>query len=101
MEAAAIIPRRERPSFLLMQHGKIIGEDYPRWHSPYDAYKIYSGQRVFGFLRAQANKRDHPLDDKCAYIPEWRAIPEMQITLRQLLNFNSVSDADNHCMRWV
>jgi CubicO group peptidase (beta-lactamase class C family) len=87
-------------SFLLMQHGKIIDENYPHGTSPNEAHRIYSGTKGFWILAAlKANQEGiiHLDDCVCDTIPEWRADPlKSKVTLRELLNFNSGLDADNH-----
>lgn len=98
--AADYSAARSGLSFLVMQHGKVIGENYPGGHSPSEAHKIYSGTKGFWILAGlKANQEGIiSLDDcVCDTIPEWRADPlKAMVTVRELLNFNSGLDADNH-----
>jgi len=98
--AADYSAARSGLSFLVMQHGKVIGENYPGGHSPSEAHKIYSGTKGFWILAAlKANQEGIIGLDNCVgdTIPEWRADPlKSKVTLRELLNFNSGLDADNH-----
>jgi CubicO group peptidase (beta-lactamase class C family) len=97
--AADYSAARRGLSFLVMQHGKVIGENYPGGHSSSEAHKIYSGTKGFWILAGLKASEEGiiALDSNvCDTIPEWRADPlKCKVTLRQLLNFNSGLDADN------
>ena len=97
--AADYSAARNGLSFLVMQHGKVIGENYPGGHSASELHKIYSGTKGFWILAAlKANEEGIIALDACVCdtIPEWRADPlKSKVTLRQLLNFDSGLDAEN------
>jgi len=97
--AADYSAARRGLSFLVMQHGKVIGENYPGGHSSSEAHKIYSGTKGFWILAALKAQEEGiiSLDEcVCDTISEWRADPlKCKVTLRQLLNFNSGLDAEN------
>lgn len=86
-------------AMLVMKGGKIIFEDYPNGHSPYDLHKIYSGTKGFWILAALKAEEEGriDLDERvAATIPEWRTDPgKSRVTVRQLLSFCSGLDAAN------
>jgi CubicO group peptidase (beta-lactamase class C family) len=98
--AAAYSAARRGFSLLVMQHGKIIFEDYPNRNTASEPHKIYSGTKGFWVLAALKAveegiiKLDEPVTDT---IPEWRGdAGKGRITIRHLLNFTSGIDAANH-----
>ena len=97
--AADYSAARRGLSFLVMQHGKVIGENYPAGHSASEPHKIYSGTKGFWILAALKAEEEGIITlDDCVSdtILEWRADPlKSKVTLRQLLNFNSGLDAEN------
>jgi len=97
--AADYSAARRGLSFLVMQHGKVIGENYPGGHSASEPHKIYSGTKGFWILAAlKANEEGILSLDDCVSntIPEWRADSrKSKVTIRHLLNFDSGLDADN------
>ena len=86
-------------SFLAMQRGKIVFEDYPAGHSRRQGFKIYSGTKGFWTVCALKAVADQvlSLEERVAdTLPEWRqSDAKSRITLRQLLTFTSGLDAAN------
>ncbi len=87
-------------ALLVIQHGQTIFEDYPNGHSAGEAHKIYSGTKAFWNLAALAAAEEGmlSLDDRVVEtITEWRGdVGRSRITIRQLLDFTSGLDAENH-----
>lgn len=84
-------------SLLVMQHGKIIFEDYQNGSSAGTPHKIYSGTKSFWVVAALAAVHDGLLDldePVSNTIAEWRGDPRKQrITIRQVLSFTDGIDA--------
>lgn len=80
-------------SFLAIQNGTTLLEEYPADHSPDLARKIYSGTKAFWDLAALAAEEDGllKLDERVAEtIPAWRNDPrKSRVTIQQLLDFSS------------
>lgn len=78
-------------SFVAMQHGRVIYEDYPNGGSRDTPHRIYSGTKGFWGLAALAAVEDGliDLDERVSdTIPEWRKDSrKSRITVRQLLQF--------------
>jgi CubicO group peptidase (beta-lactamase class C family) len=87
-------------SFLAMKAGRVVYENYPHGHGPYEAHKIYSGTKGFWILAAMKAVEEGiiDLDDRVAStLPEWNSDgAKSRVTLRQLLNFSSGLDAANN-----
>lgn len=94
--AAAYSAGTRGKSLLVMQHGKVIFEDYPNGFSANEAHKIYSGTKAFWNLAALAAEEDGiiTLNEHAAdTLPEWRDDKQRsRITIRQLLDFTSGLD---------
>ena len=86
-------------SFLAIQGGKIIVEDYPKGHSRRDGFKIYSGTKGFWIIAAlkAVSQNILSLEERVAdTISEWQNNgPKSRVTLRHLLTFCSGLDAAN------
>jgi len=80
-------------SFLVIQHGHTLLEQYPGGGSTRTRRKIYSGTKAFWNLAALAAEEDGilSLDERVAdTIPSWRREPrKSRVTIRQLLDFSS------------
>ena len=80
-------------SFLAIQNGKTLLEDYPGRASADTPQRIYSGTKAFWNLAALAAAEDGilNLDERVAdTIASWRKDPrKSQVTIRQLLDFSS------------
>ena len=91
---------RRGMALLVIQHGQTIFEDYPNGHAAGEAHKIYSGTKAFWNLAALAAAEEGmlSLDERAAEtITEWRGdAGRSRITIRQLLDFTSGLDAENH-----
>ena len=79
-------------SFLVIQNGKTLLEDYPGHGSADTPQRIYSGTKAFWNLAALAAAEDGilNLDERVAdTIASWRKDPrKSQVTIRQLLDFS-------------
>jgi len=79
-------------SFLVIQNGKTLLEDYSRGGGADTPQRIYSGTKAFWNLAALAAMEDGllSLDEPVANtIPSWRNDPrKSQVTIRQLLDFS-------------
>jgi CubicO group peptidase (beta-lactamase class C family) len=79
-------------SFLVIQSGKTLLEEYPVDRNPGIARRIYSGTKAFWGLAALAAAEDGliKLDERVAdTIPAWQNDPrKSRITIRQLLDFS-------------
>ena len=91
--AAAYSADHRGTSFLVIQHGRTLFEQYPARGSVKTARRIYSGTKAFWNLAALAAAQDGflDLDEPVAKtIASWRRDPrKRRITLRQLLDFSS------------
>ena len=98
--AAEYSAARRGMALLVIQHGQRIFEDYPHGHSAAEPHKIYSGTKAFWNLAALAAAEEGilSLDERVAEtITEWRGdAGRSRITIRQLLDFTSGLDAENH-----
>ena len=98
--AAEYSAARRGMALLVIQHGQTIFEDYPNGHSAGEAHKIYSGTKAFWNLAALAAVEEGiiALDERVAEtITEWRGDEgKARITIRELLDFTSGLDAENH-----
>jgi len=79
-------------SFLVIQSGKTLFEEYPAGGSSDTPRKIYSGTKAFWNLAALTAMEDGllKLDARVAdTIPEWQSEPrKSRVTIRQLLDFS-------------
>jgi len=79
-------------SFLAIQNGKTLLEEYPAGGNAETPRKIYSGTKAFWNLAALAAAQDGllNLDERVAdTIPAWRNDPrKSRVTIRQLLDFS-------------
>ncbi len=80
-------------SFLAIQNGKTLLEEYPGKATADDRQRIYSGTKAFWNLAALAAAEDGilDLDERVAdTIATWRSDPrKSRVTIRQLLDFSS------------
>lgn len=94
--AAAYSAGTRGKSLLVIQHEKVIFEEYPNGFSSKEAHKIYSGTKGFWNLAALAAEEDGILSLKegaADTLPEWRDDKKKsRITIRQLLDFTSGLD---------
>lgn len=78
-------------SFLAIQNGRVLFEQYPNGHSVRKPWKIYSGTKAFWTMAGLAAQQDGflCLDEKVAdTVAEWKKDPlKRKVTLRELLNF--------------
>ena len=90
--AADYSAARSGLSFLVIQHGKTLLEEYPGGGSPRGGRKIYSGTKAFWNLAALAAAEEGilSLDERvAATIPAWRDdARKSRVTIRQLLDFS-------------
>lgn len=90
--AAAYSASHRGASFLVMENGRTVQEDYPGGGSANDARKIYSGTKAFWNLAALAAADDGllNLDERVAEtIPAWQNDRrKARVTIRQLLDFS-------------
>ena len=90
--AAAYSAQRRGVSFLVMQGGRVLFEDYPR-SSAGDTHELASGTKSFSGVLAAAMVQDGllTLDEACAdTLTEWRDDPVRRgATIRTLLNLSS------------
>ena len=95
--AADYSAARRGYSLLVMQHDKIIFEEYQNGGSRGAAHKIYSGTKSFWVVAMLAAVNDGllTLDERVSdTIPEWRGDPRKRnITVRQVMNFTDGIDA--------
>jgi CubicO group peptidase (beta-lactamase class C family) len=79
-------------SFLAIENGRVLLEQYPRGASARSALRIYSGTKAFWGLAALAAAQDDllNLDELVAStLPEWRNdARKSRVTIRQLLDFS-------------
>ncbi len=91
--AAAYSASHRGVSFLVIQNGKTLLEEYPGGGNANEARKIYSGTKAFWNLAALAAAQDGILrmDEPVAdTIPAWRNdARKSRVTIRQLLDFSS------------
>jgi CubicO group peptidase (beta-lactamase class C family) len=91
--AAAYSADHRGTSFLAIQSGKTLLEEYPGRASADTPQRIYSGTKAFWNLAALAAEEDGilSLDERVAdTIASWRQDPrKSQVTIRQLLDFTS------------
>lgn len=90
--AAAYSADRRGVSMLVMQHGEILFEDYPRAGGIENAWELASGTKSFAGLMAAAAQADGLLDidEPCTrLLPEWENDDRRTITVRNLLTLTS------------
>ena len=91
--AADYSAARRGVSFLVMQEGKILVEDYPNPGGPDEAWELASGTKSFNGVMAAAAQADGLLDieERAAEtLTEWRDDPrKSRITIRHLLSLNA------------
>ncbi len=91
--AAAYSANHKGISFLAIQHGKTVFEQYPAGGSANTPRRIFSGTKAFWNLAALAAAEDKLLDldeHVAATIPSWRDNPKKaEVTIRQLLDFSA------------
>ncbi len=96
--AADYSAARRGYSLLVMQHDKIIFEQYQNGTSQWDTHKIYSGTKSFwvAAMLEAVNEGLLTLDERVSEtIPEWRADPRKRnITVRQVMNFTDGIDPE-------
>ena len=92
--------RRRGSSLLVVQHGKILLEEYANGAEPHMTHQIYSGTKSFftmaTLVAAQEGllRLDEPV---AATIPEWRGDARRgKITIRDLMNFSDGLDPGFH-----
>ena len=87
-------------SFLVIQHGKTLWEDYPNGSSRGEPHKIFSGTKAFWNLAALKAQEDGllDLDERVGdTIPSWREDSRRsRVTIRQLLDFTAGLDPMFH-----
>ena len=92
-QAAQYSARHRGTSFLAIQNGKTLLEQYPGRATADSPQRIYSGTKAFWNLAALAATEDGilNLDERVAEtIPSWRKDPrKSRVTIRQLLDFSS------------
>jgi CubicO group peptidase (beta-lactamase class C family) len=90
--AAKYSSRHHGTSFLAIQNGKTLLEEYPAGGNANTSRRIYSGTKAFWNLAALAAAQDGllNLDERVAdTIPAWRNDPrKSRVTIRQLLDFS-------------
>jgi CubicO group peptidase (beta-lactamase class C family) len=83
-------------SLLVMQHGKVILEDYQNGSTEQTTHKIYSGTKSFWVVAVLAAVNDGilTLDERVSdTIPAWRSdLLKRNITVRQIMNFTDGID---------
>lgn len=93
LQAAAQYSAQHRGlSFLVIENGRVLLEQYPAGGNPRSALRLYSGTKAFWGLAALAAAHDGllNLDEAVANtLPEWRTdVRKSQVTIRQLLDFS-------------
>ncbi len=92
-KAAEYSAKHRGTSFLTIQNGKTLFENYPGHASADSPQRIYSGTKAFWNLAALAAAEDGILDlDErvSSTIASWRQDPrKSRVTIRQLLDFSS------------
>ncbi|MEO5717685.1 MAG: serine hydrolase [Chthoniobacterales bacterium] len=92
-KAADYSAKHRGTSFLVLQHGKTLLEEYPAKVTEKTPQRIYSGTKAFWNLAALAAQEDRilDLDERVSdTIAAWRKDPrKSRVTLRQLLDFSS------------
>ncbi len=92
-KAAQYSARHRGTSFLAIENGKTLLEQYPGRATANTPQRIYSGTKAFWNLAALAAAEDGilNLDERVAEsIPSWRKDPrKSRVTIRQLLDFSS------------
>lgn len=79
-------------SFLVIQRGKTLAEEYPNGGGPNDATELASGTKSFTGVMALCAQEDGllTLDEKASKtLPEWRNDSRRNITIRDLLTLTS------------
>lgn len=90
--AAAYSAERRGVSMLVMQHGRIIFEDYPNEGGADRGWELASGTKSFTGIMAAAAVQDRLLewDEPAAdTLSEWRSDVRRRITIRHLLSLTS------------
>lgn len=90
--AVSYSAERNGVSFLVMQSGRTVIEDYRDAGSPDAAWELASGTKSFSGIMAAALIGDGllRLDERCSdTLPEWRADGRASITIAQLLSLTS------------
>lgn len=91
-EAAAYSAQHKGVSFIALEDGRIVFEDYPNGGSADAATGLASGSKSFWGVAAAAMVQDGKLslDEKLsATFPEWAGDGRREITVRQLLSLTS------------
>ncbi|MEO7723756.1 MAG: serine hydrolase [Chthoniobacterales bacterium] len=92
-KAAEYSAKHRGTSFLVIQNGKTLREEYPGKANAETPQRIYSGTKAFWNLAALAAAEDGLLDldeEVAKTIASWRKDPrKSRITIRQLLDFTS------------
>lgn len=91
--AAKYSAERGGVSFLVMQEGRVVAEDYPNGGNANRARELASGTKSFSGVMAACAVQDGLMawDDRVSdVITEWKSDPRRsQITVRQLLSLSS------------
>jgi CubicO group peptidase (beta-lactamase class C family) len=99
-DAADYSAKRRGCALLVMQHGKILLEDYPNGGGPRVTHQIYSGTKSFFTMAALVAEQEGllHLDELVSNtISEWRGDPRRaRITLRDMMNFSDGLDPAFH-----
>jgi CubicO group peptidase (beta-lactamase class C family) len=94
--AAAYSSARRGVALVVLQHGRLIFEDYPNRGGPERGWELASGTKSFTGVIAAAAVKDGLLaldEPAAATLPKWRGDGRRsRITLRQLLSLNSGLD---------
>lgn len=92
-QAAKYSAQCQGVALLVIQHGRVVFEEYVSGQTSRDGVKIFSGTKAFWNLAALAAVQDGlvRLDERvAATIPEWSADPRKAgVTVRMLLDFSS------------
>ena len=93
MAAAAYSAKNQGTAFVVMQHGKVIYENYPNGGGRDTPHRIFSGTKGFWGLAALAAAEDGIIDldePVSKTLPEWRSDSrKSKITIRQLMQMTS------------
>jgi len=90
--AAAYSAARRGVSLLVMQHGRVLFEDYPNAGAPDRGWELASGTKSFTGVMAAAAVQDRALDldePVAETIREWRGDERARISIRHLLSLTS------------
>ena len=91
-EIAAAAEAEQSFCFLVVRHGKLVGEWYFGEETPTSAHEVFSATKSYASTLVGLAQADGLLDidDKASeYIPEWAGTPSEDVTVRNLISNDS------------